>query len=61
MHNVEIYKSKIIRKIIEKSYNYLLYIFFYQLETNLLDNFLSQLKHYIKKNNGINQLMKFIK
>ena len=48
-HHTRIHKSKIIRETIEKNDNYLLYTFPYHPETNAIEEFFSQLKHYIKK------------
>ncbi len=49
MDNVVIHKSKIIRETIENSKNDLLYSVPYHPETNSIEEFFSQLKHYIKK------------
>ena len=49
MDNAVIHKSKIIREIIENDNNHLLYSFPYHPETNSIEEFFSQLKHYIKK------------
>ena len=49
MDNAVIYRSKIIRQIIEESNNKLLYSVPYHPETNAIEEFFSQLKHYIKK------------
>ena len=49
MDNVVIHRSKIIRQIIEESNNDLLYSVPYHPETNAIEEFFSQLKHYIKK------------
>jgi transposase len=47
--NAVIHKSKVIRKTIENSDNDLLYSVPYYPGTNLIEEFFSQLKHYIKK------------
>ena len=49
MDNAVIHKSKIIRETIEDSKNTLLYSVPYHPETNSIEEFFSQLKHYIKK------------
>jgi transposase len=49
MDNAVIHKSKIVRQTIEESGNYLLYSVPYHPETNAIEEFFSQLKHYIKK------------
>lgn len=49
MDNVVIHRSKIIKQIIEESNNKLLYSVPYHPETNAIEEFFSQLKHYIKK------------
>ena len=49
MDNAVIHRSKIIRQIIEESNNNLLYSVPYHPETNAIEEFFSQLKHYIKK------------
>jgi len=49
MDNAIIHKSKIIREMIENSKNELLYFVCYQLETNAIEEYFSQLKHHIKK------------
>ena len=49
MDNAVIHKSKIIKNIIENSNNELLYSVPYHPETNAIEEFFSQLKHYIKK------------
>jgi transposase len=49
MDNAVIHRSKIIRQIIEESNNRLLYSVPYHPETNAIEEFFSQLKHYIKK------------
>lgn len=49
MDNAVIHKSKIVRQTIEKSGNHLLYSVPYHPETNAIEEFFSQLKHYIKK------------
>ena len=49
MDNAVIHRSKIIRQIIEESNNKLLYSVSYHPETNAIEEFFSQLKHYIKK------------
>ena len=48
-NNAVIHRSKIIRQIIEEGNNKLLYSVPYHPETNAIEEFLSQLKHYIKK------------
>ena len=49
MDNARIHKAKIIREVIEESKNELLYSIPYHPETNAIEEFFSQLKHYIKK------------
>ena len=49
MDNAVIHKSKIIRETIENSKNELLYSFPYHEETNAIEEYFSQLEHYIKK------------
>ena len=49
MDNAVIHKSKKIRIHIEGSNNYLLYSVPYHPETNAIEEFFNQLKHYIKK------------
>ena len=49
MDNAVIHKSKLIREKIEYDNNYLLYSVPYHPETNSIEEFFSQLKHYIKK------------
>jgi transposase len=49
MDNAVIHKSKIIKETIENSKNELLYSVPYHPETNSIEEFFSQLKHYIKK------------
>ena len=49
MDNAVIHKSKLIREKIEYDNNYLLYSVPYHQETNSIEEFFSQLKHYIKK------------
>ena len=49
MDNAVIHRSKIIKQIIEESNNKLLYSVPYHPETNAIEEFFSQLKHYIKK------------
>lgn len=46
---IYIHKSKVIRETIEDSKNTLLYSVPYHHETNSIEEFFSQLKHYIKK------------
>lgn len=48
MDNNVIHKSKVIRETIENSDNDLLYSVPYHPETNSIEEFFSQLKHYIK-------------
>ena len=45
MDNAVIHKSKIV---LEQTHNYLLYSVSYHPETNSIEEFFSQLKHYIK-------------
>jgi transposase len=47
MDNAVIQKSKIIRETIENDNNHLLYLVPYHPETNSIEEFFSQLKHYI--------------
>jgi transposase len=49
MDNAVIHRSKQIRELIEKSNNNLLYSVPYHPETNAIEEFFNQLKHYIKK------------
>lgn len=49
MDNARIHKAKIVREVIEESKNDLLYSVPYHPETNAIEEFFSQLKHYIKK------------
>ena len=49
MDNAVIHKSKLIREKIEEDHNHLLYTVPYHPETNAIEEFFSQLKHYIKK------------
>ena len=49
MDNAVIHKSKMIREKIEDNHNYLLYSVPYHPETNSIEEFFSQLKHYVKK------------
>jgi len=49
MDNAVIHRSKIIRQIIKEINNDLLYSVPYHPETNAIEEFFSQLKHYIKK------------
>ena len=49
MDNAVIHKSKMIRERIEDNQNHLLYSVPYHPETNSIEEFFSQLKHYIKK------------
>ena len=49
MDNSVIHKSKIIKNIIENSNNQLLYSVPYHPETNAIEEFFSQLKHYKKR------------
>ncbi len=51
MDNAVIHKSKMIRERIESNHNHLLYSVPYHPETNSIEEFFSQLKHYIKKQN----------
>lgn len=62
MDNARIHKSKIIRETIEKSDNYLLYTVPYNPQTNAIEEFFSQLKHYIKKQSpqSFNEIYKTI-
>jgi len=49
MDNAVIHKSKLIREKIENDDNHLLHSVPYHPETNSIEEFFSQLKHYIKK------------
>ena len=49
MDNAVIHRSKLIRTKIEENGNHLLYSVRYHPETNSIEEFFSQLKHYIKK------------
>ena len=49
MDNAVIHKSKIIKETIESSQNTLLYSVPYHPETNAIEEYFNQLKHYIKK------------
>ena len=49
MDNAVIHKSKIIKETIESSKNKLLYSVPYHPETNAIEEYFNQLKHYIKK------------
>ena len=49
MDNAVIHKSKLIREKIEYDNNHLIYSVPYHPETNSIEEFFSQLKHYIKK------------
>ena len=49
MDNAVIHKSKLIKDKIENDSNKLLYSVAYHPETNSIEEFFSQLKHYIKK------------
>ena len=49
MDNARIHKAKIIKIVIGNSKNNLLYTVPYHPETNAIEEFFSQLKHYIKK------------
>jgi len=49
MDNTVIHKSKRIREKIEDDKNHLLYSIPYHPETNAIEEFFSQLKHYVKK------------
>ena len=62
MDNARIHKSKIIRETIEKSDNYLLYTVPYNPQTNAIEEFFSQLKHYIKRQSpqSFNEIYKTI-
>ena len=51
MDNAVIHKSKLIKDKIENDSNKLLYSVPYHPETNSIEEFFSQLKHYIKKQN----------
>ena len=51
MDNAVINKSKIVRQTIEESSNHLHYSVPYHPDTNTIEEFFSQLKHYIKKQN----------
>ena len=48
MDNAVIHRSKQIREVIERTNNDLLYSVPYHPETNAIEEFFSQLKHYIK-------------
>ena len=62
MDNARIHVSKIIRETIEKSGNNLLYTVPYHPETNAIEEFFSQLKHYIKRQSpqSFNEIYKTI-
>ena len=62
MDNARIHVSKIIRETIEKSGNSLLYTVPYHPETNAIEEFFSQLKHYIKRQSpqSFNEIYKTI-
>ena len=62
MDNARIHVSKIIRETIEKSGNDLLYTVPYHPETNAIEEFFSQLKHYIKRQSpqSFNEIYKTI-
>ena len=49
MDNAVIHKNKKIKEVIEESCNKLMYSFAYHPETNTIEEYFSQLKHYIKK------------
>jgi transposase len=49
MDNAVIHKSKLIREKIEDDHNHLLHSVPYHPETNSIEEFFSQLKHYVKK------------
>jgi len=49
MDNAVIHKSRMIKERIEENLNHLLYSVPYHPETNAIEEFFSQLKHYIKK------------
>jgi len=49
MDNAVIHKSKLIREKIEDDNNHLLYSIPYHPETNAIEEYFSQLKHYVKK------------
>jgi len=49
MDNAVIHKNKKIKEVIEESGNKLMYSFSYHPETNAIEEFFSQLKHYVKK------------
>ena len=49
MDNAVIHKSRMIKEKIEENLNHLLYSVPYHPETNAIEEFFSQLKHYIKK------------
>ena len=49
MDNAVIHKSKLIREKIEDDHNHLLYSIPYHPETNAIEEYFSQLKHYVKK------------
>ena len=63
MDNAVIHKSKIIKETIENCKNDLLYSVPYHPETNSIEEFFSQLKHYIKKEspNAYEEIDKVIK
>lgn len=49
MDNASPHRSLLLRKLIKKSGNYLLYTVPYHPETNPIEEYYSQLKHYIRK------------
>ncbi len=49
MDNAVIHKSRLIREKIEEDHNNLLYSVPYHPESNAIEEYFSQLKHYIKK------------
>jgi len=57
MDNAVIHKSKLIRKKIEDDRNYLLYSIPYHPETNAIEEYFSQLKHYVKKKVQIHMMI----